>query len=187
MATWAGWESELLNAAGFDTSAGNVQFLHDWGDHTNSACVNNPIDLSRVMRGSSDCHDLPGSRTAQKYVSHAQAANAFAGQVASGDFPILLAAFKSGDAYTQSRLGAVMIDLDKWGSHSFVLWLEGQFGISPGGGGLGTVSTAAPKAHNGWADLRHSVNHNMPAALRASQRNTRAALRSLSRARKVRL
>jgi hypothetical protein len=51
----------------------------------------------------------------------------------------------------------------------------------PGGG------STAPHAHHGWADLRHSINHNMPGALSRSQRNTKAALTELGRARKVRL
>lgn len=52
----------------------------------------------------------------------------------------------------------------------------------PGGG---TVKAA--RAHGGWHDVRVSINKHMPAALRSSHRNTQAALRSLSRARKVRL
>lgn len=44
----------------------------------------------------------------------------------------------------------------------------------------------APRTHSGWQDLRNSVNHNFPAALRASEKSTAAALRSLSRGRKVR-
>lgn len=50
------------------------------------------------------------------------------------------------------------------------------------GGGI-----TASRAHHGWADVRHSLNHVMPGALRASETRTRAALRSLSRARKVKL
>lgn len=46
-------------------------------------------------------------------------------------------------------------------------------------------STAA-HTHHGWQDVRHSVNHNMPAALRAAKQSTDAALRSLGRGRKVR-
>lgn len=46
-------------------------------------------------------------------------------------------------------------------------------------------TAGAARAHGGWADVRKSVNRRMPAALKASKRNTAAALRSLSRARKV--
>jgi hypothetical protein len=56
-------------------------------------------------------------------------------------------------------------------------------GKPPGPGG----PIKAPKAHGGWTDVRKSVNRHMPAGLRRSQRKTRAALRTLSRARRVRL
>jgi len=46
-------------------------------------------------------------------------------------------------------------------------------------------AVSAPRAHKGWHDVRRSVNHNWPRALAASERQTRAALRSLGRGRKV--
>lgn len=52
----------------------------------------------------------------------------------------------------------------------------------PGGDGV-----KAPRAHQGWHDLRHSLNTKWPHALRDSERLTRAALRSIGRARRVRL
>jgi hypothetical protein len=48
----------------------------------------------------------------------------------------------------------------------------------------GTLST--PHTHKGWQDMRHSINVNLPKALRHSQHTTSAALRALGRARKVR-
>jgi hypothetical protein len=45
----------------------------------------------------------------------------------------------------------------------------------------------AAKLHKGYADVQHSVNHNMPAALRRSHHSLEAGLRSLNRARKVKL
>jgi hypothetical protein len=59
-------------------------------------------------------------------------------------------------------------------------------GKAPPPGPIGT-SLAAPRAHKGWADMRRSVNHGWPAALRASDHQIRAALRSLGRAHKVKL
>ena len=43
----------------------------------------------------------------------------------------------------------------------------------------------AAKLHKGYADIQHSVNHNLPAALRASKRSLDAGLRALHRASKV--
>lgn len=56
-------------------------------------------------------------------------------------------------------------------------------GKPPGPGG----PIKAPKAHGGWGSIRKSVNRHMPGSLRRSQRKTRAALRTLHRARRVRL
>ncbi len=46
---------------------------------------------------------------------------------------------------------------------------------------------SAAKLHKGYADVQHSVNHNMPAALKRSHRSLSAGLRSVHRARKVKL
>lgn len=50
----------------------------------------------------------------------------------------------------------------------------------------GKIGKAA-HAHGGWNDLRRAFNHTMPASLRSVKRANRAALRSVARARKVRL
>lgn len=51
----------------------------------------------------------------------------------------------------------------------------------------GASSLKAPQALKGWQALRKSVNKSMPSALRSSRKASTSALRSLSRARKVRL
>jgi hypothetical protein len=61
-----------------------------------------------------------------------------------------------------------------------VFKFAGKAPTTDGGGGT-------PHTHSGWNDLRKSFNKHMPRDLRASHRMTSAALRSLSRARKVRL
>jgi hypothetical protein len=43
----------------------------------------------------------------------------------------------------------------------------------------------AARAHGGWADMQRSVNHHLPKSLRNSELLTRAALRSLHRAHRV--
>lgn len=187
MATWSGWIQQFLSAAGLPNTDGNRTFLSDWAAHADSSCKNNPIDLSRSMSGSSNCHTLTSTRKAQNYTSHTQAANAFKAELDSGTFGQLLAGFKSGDPFTIAKLPDVLGDLLTWGSSQFESYLENEFGVTPSGSGLGGGNASSPKAHHGWQDLRRSLNHNMPGALRASQRNTAAALRSLSKARKVRL
>lgn len=48
-----------------------------------------------------------------------------------------------------------------------------------------SAGVTAAHAHKGWSDLRHSINHTMPAAIHSAQRSTAAALRSVSSGRKV--
>ncbi len=55
--------------------------------------------------------------------------------------------------------------------------------ISPGT----PPASSAAHLHKGYADLRHSVNRNFPAALAASHRSLQAGLRSLHRAHRVKL
>ncbi len=45
----------------------------------------------------------------------------------------------------------------------------------------------AAQLHKGYADIQHSVNRNLPHALRRSHHSLAAGLRSVHRARKVRL
>ena len=59
---------------------------------------------------------------------------------------------------------------------------------------LGAVPVTPPpsigknaKLHKGFADLQHSVNRNLPKSLKAAERSVSAGLRSIARARKVRL
>lgn len=186
MATWAGWQAQLLKAASVPDSPGNEAFLGDWHDSANSNCKNNPVDISRAATGATNCHKLTATRTAKNYASHAQAATAFNRELRSGNFPHLLAALKSGDPYNASDPHNVIADLIVWGSVAFAFMLQQNYGPPSGGGGGGGGGSKSVRAHSGWADLRHSINHNMPRALNKSNRNVRAALRSLSHGRKVR-
>ena len=98
----------------------------------------------------------------------------------------LLAALNSGNPFQIGDRSQVVAVLNRWASPSFATWYANANNDGTSGGGSGGGSKSA-SAHHGWTDLRRSVNHNMPKALRTSESNTRAALRSLSHARKVRL
>ena len=187
MGSWTGWQAQLLTAANLLHTAGNGKFMGDWHAHSNTDCRNNPVDISRVTGSSTRCAPLPGTtRHAQNYSSHANAASAFNHELHSGNFPHLLAALESGDPYKVSDPNAVASDLSKWGSGVFAAVYHNEVVAAQGGGG-GGAGGKQTGAHSGWNDLRHSINHNLPRALAASERNTRIALRAVSRARKVRL
>jgi hypothetical protein len=55
------------------------------------------------------------------------------------------------------------------------------------GGSGGTQTLKAPQALKGWKSIRKAWNQTLPTALQYSTRGNKAALRSLRRARKVRL
>lgn len=50
-----------------------------------------------------------------------------------------------------------------------------------------TKSATTPHTHKAWADLQHSVNVNLPNALRNANRSSTHALRALSKASRVRI
>lgn len=187
MAVWDGWQIQLLDAANISGNEATASFLTDWNAHANSDCANNPVDISRAATGAANCRRLTRSRTAKKYTSHAQAATAFARELESGNFPHLLGAIRNADPYQNPNPSQVAADFRTWGSSKMASYYldhasSGSGSGTGGGGGGGT-----PHTHKGWEDLRHSFNHNMPRSLNQSERNIAAALRSLSRSRKVRI
>ncbi len=189
MATWSGWENQLLSKAGLPTTADNRKFLDNWTDWDVSNCQNNPINLSHVNTGSFDCHRLTDTRTAQSYATHATAALAFQSEISSGNFPILFAQLNTGHPFSNAddnttQVGAA--ELVAWGTPGLASKLADIYPPSSGGGGGGGAG-GSTGIHKGWNDLRKSVNHNIPTSLNASAKMTNAALRKLQHARKVRL
>lgn len=182
MTTWSGWDADFLAAASLPNTAGNRRFLDSWAANANSPnCGNNPIDLTHKEPGSSNCGgtNLAGDHV-QRYTSHTWARTAFNTQIHSASYADLLAALRSGNPYAIKSPGPVSTDLGTWGSTNFanVYLADAQSGPP------GTIK--APHALSGWKALRKSVNQGMPRALNQSQKARHAALRSLSRAHKVR-
>lgn len=189
MATWSGWIQQFLSAANFPNTDGNRTWLSEWAQNANTNCRNNPIDLSRKQGGSSACSKLTDSRTAQNYTSHAQAAAAFINQINSGNFPNLLAGMKAGDPFARATLPAVLGDLLTWGSSQWEKHLENEFGVTPGGGGIGGGGNFTPTATNvykSWGDIQTSINRNLPTALHRITVSQTALLRTLAHKRRVR-
>ena len=187
MATWSGWEIQFFNRAHILNTPPNQRLLTAWANHATSPnCANNPIDLSIAVGGSSHCHANTGiHHWTMRYGSHGDAASAFDTEIHQAWAHALLSALNSGNPFQVANWNDVVSVFVSWGSVSMSNWYFNQFQTSGGGGGGGGGKGA--RAHHGWTDLRHSINHNMPKALRASEQHTSAALRALSKARKVRL
>ena len=170
----------LLDAAGLDHGQTNTTFLTKWHANASSDCRNNPVDISRTAGGSSKCQQLTATRAAQTFSSPADAADAFAGQIHSGNFPHLLALLKSAEPPTTNTYADVSADLRKWGSASYAGYIAQHYGPLP-------VGIGAPQAHRGWSALQDSLNRKMRPSLQQASKSTDAALRHLAKARKVRL
>ena len=187
MATWSGWQNQFLLAAGVVDTPPNRDFLTEWAKHASSPqCKNNPIDLHHKVGSSTNCdHPAGFAYWTQAYTSHAHAATAFGDQLRQQVYLAISDTLGTGNPWQDPGYKLVHKALLAWPSNNFAAWyLNKMTGAGgPGGGGGGK----AARAHSGWNDLRHSVNHNMPKALRTSERHTHAALRALSKARKVRL
>jgi len=185
VATWSGWQAQLLNAAGLPTAEGTQEFLFDWSQHADSNCRNNPVDISHARSGATNCHKLTATRTAKNYTSHGSAASAFSAEIHSGNFPALLRALNSAVPYQQPDPSAVVSDLRQWGSAEFASYYAAHSNTGTGGGQGSGGGAAQPHVHKGWADLRRSINHNMPKQLARAQYLTRHALRATSHGGKV--
>lgn len=185
--TWSGWIIQFLNRAGILNTPPIQTFMSQWASHSPGSCKNNPVILSTSVSGSSRCGDtVAGFGRTQNYGTHAEAAHAFSIQMHTAWVKPLLDALNTGNPFQIGDRSQVVAVLKRWGDEGFASWYanannDGTTGGSGGGGGK------AAKAHSGWNDLRRTVNKHMPKALKASQHNTTAALRSLSHSRKVRL
>ena len=187
MATWSGWQQQFLLAAGVVDTPPNRDFLTEWAKHASSPqCARNPIDLHHQVGGSTNCdHPAGFAYWTQAYKTHANAATAFRDQLNQNLYLAISDTLGTGNPWQDPGYKLVHKALLAWPSNNFAAYYLNRMTSSGGPGGGGGGKSAA--AHSGWKHLRRSLNQHMPKALRTSQHNTSAALRSLSRGRKVRL
>jgi hypothetical protein len=175
MSAWAGWEAELLNALGFKVTQNDIDFLNLWHIDTSNLGKDNPIDATEAWPGSTVVNDF-GIRD---YPTRSAGIHATAKQLHQPQYAAILAALRSGNPYTVRDVTKVTNELKAWGSVTFA----GSYNSTAQSGPVKPIT--APRAHKGWADMRRSINHRWPHALHASDRQIRAALRSLHRAHRV--
>lgn len=183
MSVWNGWQSDLLKTAGFPNSAANQQFLTAWHQHATSNCKLNPVDISKQVSGYSVCHHLDPGRTANNYPSQAAAEAAFKGQVFGSEYITLNAGFFNNDLDVTNASASLVAEIQTWGSADFAAYLQNQTTAASGG----SAGVKSPGIHKGWSELRKSVSGSLIGAVSDSGKLTRTALRSLERARRVKL
>jgi hypothetical protein len=183
MSVYSGWQKDLLAAVRLPDTKQNVAFLNAWHKHAESDCDLNPIDLTSKNSGSNHCKDtgLIG-RSFQRYDKRVWTRTAFAAQIESGRYPHLRRALESGNPYTAKDWSPIVDDLSNWHSGKFATyWVKLNTPAKP------PKPPKATHALGGWSDLRKSINRGLPQTLAHSQRVNRATLRTLHRARKVKL
>lgn len=177
MSAWSGWAGQLLTLLGFKNTQNDLDFLDLWHTDTSDLGKDNPIDATEAWAGSTVVNDA-GIRN---YPTRSAGLHATAKQLHQPEYAAVLAALKSGNPYTVNDPAKVTDELKTWGSVTFADAYTSLTQTPP------PKQITAPRAHKGWADMRKSINHHWPAALAASEHQIAVALRSLSRARKVRL
>lgn len=183
MSVWTGWQADLLNAAGFPNSAANRTFLSAWHQHATSNCTRNPVDISKQTGSWTACKHLDAGRTANNYGNQKSAEDAFKGQVFGSEYLSLNEGFFNSSLDASDADPGVIAEIRVWGSAAFADFLQKQ-AAGAGGGGAGVN---APGIHKGWSELRKSISPGLTGAVREASKMSTASLRSLSRARKVRL
>jgi len=180
--TWQGWEKELLKFLQLPTTAANVQFLRDWNARKHSDCNNNPIDLTYDSGNATNCQRSYRASHPwyQSYKRPGDAMAACSSQFIVVGYDALAAALQSGDPYGVDYFARVEKDLSRWGADGFAVWYYNEAQRQQ------TQLTAA-HLHKGWAHLQHTFNRGMPKSLKHGHRAVEAGLRSIHRARKVRL
>lgn len=163
---------------GFRNTSGNLKFLTEWHSHEKTSCTNNPVSASKVWLAASLCHGGPK----RNYRTRSDGAQATAAQLKEPRFSAIYDALKSGHPFHVADNQAVVSALELWGSAGFAAQYATQGAPAPA-----KQSPVAPQALKGWSDIQRTVGRGLPAALHQSDTSIRRALRSLGRARKVKL
>ena len=185
MATWTGWENQLLNAAGIIVTPPNRQLLDLWAKNALTSCRNNPIDLSHNVSGSTQCGALPGIFAhARNYTTHAKAASAFDQEIHASFAAQLLKAMDTGNPFQVKYASDVASVFVSWGTDKMLNAYLNAAGAGGGGGG-GGGGGIAPRTHKAWGDLQRSVNTHLPAAINHAAKVNAATLQKLRHVHRV--
>lgn len=177
MATWPGWERDVLTGIRAPINADAVRFLDQWHSFEGGAALNNPLNTTQPEPGATDYN----SAHVKNYPSSAIGSKATVATLENGFYNDILAALRSGRPFAYGNKGAVAAQVQKWGTFGFAAWylqqgIASQPGVTPEPPKGGPV---APKALNAWSHFTGQLAVNLPTQLRRARTIRRAALRSL--------
>src|SRR5438067_8174820 len=111
MATWSGWQNDLLNRLGLPSTAANVRFLAEWNAARPTQCTNDLVNTSYDGFSGS-----PSRLGCWNYPTRADGLNATAAQLHQAAYAAILAALRSGNPFTVNDPGRLADALQAWGS-----------------------------------------------------------------------
>lgn len=183
MATWPGWERDVLTGIQAPINADTSKFMLTWHSYEGGAAANNPMNTTQPEPGATDYNSVH----VKNYPSSLIGTRATVTTLENGYYPAILAALRSGRPFSYGDKGAVSAQVQKWGTFGFAAWYSQQ-GIAaqpgtPPPAPSADVNTAS--GHRGYADLRNSVARHLPTQLSRSRSSTHAALQTLAHGRRV--
>lgn len=118
MATWPGWEGDVLRAIGAPTTAANVAFLDTWQRYEGGSAAFNPLNTTQNESGATDYNSVG----VKNYPSAKVGAKATASTLTNGFYPDVVAALRSGNPQPSQ---AVEAQIRTWGTSGFADALAG--------------------------------------------------------------
>lgn len=136
MATWSGWEQQVLQDIGAPVTQANVDFLDTWQQFEGGGATYNPLNTTQSAEGSSSYN----SAGVQNFTSPEEGAAATASTLENGYYPNLLAALQSGNPMANVS-SSVISEINTWGTKGFANFLSGS-----GGTGFGSTTATTPSS-----------------------------------------
>ncbi len=185
MASWVGWEQDVLAAGGWPVTPSNVRFLSEWHPYELSNCNNNPLNTTLVTSTSTRCN----SAGVQNYPTTAAGARATANTLKGAFYPNIQAALSQGDPYLYAGSIAVSEEITTWGTPNYAAhYLQQVTGttgpplggsIPTGGSGTGSAQSSV-QVEQAWTRLMHYLAVTAPrhlSTVAASRSRIRKAVR----------
>lgn len=119
MATWQGWERDVLSALGVPVTQQNTSFLDSWANAEGGSASFNPMNTTQPATGSTNYNSVG----VKNYPDAATGTAATVKTLTNGYYPDIVAALQSGNPFNKIT-DALKSQLNTWGTGSS--WLSGN-------------------------------------------------------------
>jgi hypothetical protein len=131
VATFPGWEQQVLQGIGAPSTSQNVGFLDLWQHYEGGTAANNPLNTTQPAAGATSYNSVG----VKNYPSPAAGAAATSQTLLNGRYTAVVAALRSGDAFAVAyKNKSVGAQIGTWGTKAFGSLLQsggGALAVSP--------------------------------------------------------